>query len=847
MPDAPARRPAPGRRAIPAWIPAVAALLALAAPPARAQFPGEEGRPGPGGPDPRAQERRVPAPHDPSRALKPAAPGAITPLPPAPADAAMVDSVWVSGVARVDSALVARKLGVRAGDRYNPESVRRGLRALFDLGYFSDLRLDADTLTDGTVVLTLTVQERPTVGAVEFTGNKNVDASKLRTAVGVSPGQWADADMLAAEAGRLREFYRGEGYAGAVIEARLVPPDSRMPNVIFEIREGDKVRIEAITFTGNRAFEAKQIRKALQTHPHGFLRSGTYKPEELEADVENVATFYKDRGYRQVHVGSPELAYDTTGTRLTVNFPVIEGPLERFGVTRWTGSTVFPDSMLPHFLDYRPGDVYSQAKVRKTMEAIYGAYLDRGYIFADLDPQMGTRDSLVDLQYAVTEGRQAHLRELKVTGNQRTKEKVVRRQILMRQGDVFRRTALQRSQRDVFSLGLFSNVLVDYQPAPEPNPNGDVDLTIKVEEKETGTASAGAGYSSQTGMTGFADLGHKNIFGGGQSVNLHLERGSNVSDYQLSYTEPFFKDTPTTVGFDVFNTFRNRASASVSSIATYYDTKRRGAAITLGRPVGFIDYSRFSFTYRLEDVTLTNFIDSLICKDGSATCPDSLKTLNGSYTPDITYLKGQKYPQLTSSITVYFTRNSTNNPFYATAGSALTYRLGITGGLLGGVVSFNKQVLDWKHYVHLGGPFTLMHRHRLGVLAGNSTNAKLDPVPLYELFRLGGTTEDYLRGYPDYDIVPEGNRQTLGGKWALVNSLELQFPVTNPVHGVLFLDAGNTWNSWADIKAQPLKYRTSIGLGIRMEIPMLGPIGFDYAYGFARKKWVPHILFGGQF
>ena len=202
------------------------------------------------------------------------------------------------------------------------------------------------------------------------------------------------------------------------------------------------------------------------------------------------------------------------------------------------------------------------------------------------------------------------------------------------------------------------------------------------------------------------------------------------------------------------------------------------------------------------------------------------------------------YPERTSSLTTVFTRNSTNNPFYPTHGSVLNYRIGITGGLLGGDVSFNRNLLDYRQYRHFLGPFTLMHRHRVGVLAGNR---KGDEIPLYELFRLGGTTDDYLRGYPDYFVVPDPARPNVGGKWASSNSLELQFLIANPVHGVFFADAGNSWASWHDLQRNPLKLKTSAGIGIRMEVPLLGPIGFDYAYGFSRGKWVPHILFGGQF
>ena len=537
---------------------------------------------------------------------------------------APIGAVVIEGLQRVDSSMVLRKLGLRPGERLSAERARAGLRALYDLGYFSDLQLDADTLEDGAVALTLTVRERPTAGGIEFRGNKAVDTSKLKTATGLTIGQWVDDALLEAEASKLREYYRNEGYAQAKITARLVPPESRVPTVVFDIQEGRKVRIQSFAFSGIQAFDAGTLRKQLKSHAHGFLRSGTYKPEQLEEDAGRVGSYYRDHGYRDVLVHTPTIAYDTTGANITVNFQIEEGPLEHFGISRWAGGAIFPDSVLGKFLTYKPGEVYSEGAVRKSLEGLYAAYQERGYIYVSIDPQMGTRDHTVDLQYAITEGRPAHLHEVKVAGNTRTKEKVIRREVTMHQGDLFRRSAVQRSQRDVFSLGLFSDVQIDYQPPPGDTAASDVDLTFKVAEKQTGTASMGAGYSSSTGLTGFADLGHKNIFGGGQSVNLHLERGGSASNYELSYTEPYFRDTPTSVGFDIYNTLRNSRSASISSVSTHFDQKRRGAALTLGRPLGFIDYSRVSVTYRLEDVTLQNFI-----LDSVTVCDKTVKASDG--------------------------------------------------------------------------------------------------------------------------------------------------------------------------------------------------------------------------
>lgn len=773
--------------------------------------------------------------------------------------AADVESVRVEGLVRVDSSLVLRKFGVRPGKPFLMETVRQGLHALYDLGYFSDLQVSADTLDDGALAVVLEVSERPTVAGVEFVGNKHLEASKLKTAQSLKPGDWVDEEGLASEIASLRAYCRGEGYAGARIEAKLVPPGSRTPSVVYDISEGGKVKIHEIHFAGNAHFEDKLLRKEMEAKPKGFLRGGTYKPDVVEEDASRIGTFYRDHGYRDAVVHVPTITYDSTGKNISILYQVDEGPRYRFGITRYAGSTLLPDSVLSLFTTHKPDEVYSEAQIRKTLEGIYQTFQERGYIFVNVDPQMGVRDTTVDLQYSITEGKIAHLHEIHVTGNTHTREKVVRRELSMRQGDVFRRSGLQRSQRDVFALGLFSDVGIDYKPLPEPNPNGDVDLTFKITEKQTGTASMGAGYSSSTGLTGFADLGHKNIFGGGQSANLHLERGNQLSNYELSYSEPYFKDTPTSVGFDIYNTFRNRNSTSLTSVTTRYDQRRRGGAVTVGRPVSFLDYSRISVSYRLEDVSLENFLfDSLAVCDihdsiGGVGGKDTCITSHRSRSPgqeDLEYLAGQKYPQRTSTLSTLFTRNSTNNPFYPTGGSILTYRLGITGGPLGGAVSFNKNVMDWRQYLHAFGPFTFMHRHRLGVLAGNHNG---DQVPLYERFRLGGTTEDYLRGYPDYYVVPDPARPETGGKWMTSNSFELQFLTVDPVHGVVFFDAGNSWASWQELQRNPLKLRTSIGAGVRLEIPFLGPVGFDYAYGFdyikngKRGAWVPHILFGGQF
>ena len=443
--------------------------------------------------------------------------------------------------------------------------------------------------------------------------------------------------------------------------------------------------------------------------------------------------------------------------------------------------------------------------------------------------------------------RKGAFRMVNIVGNKGTREKVIRRQLTIHEGDRFRRSTLVRTQGDVFRLGIFSDVQMDFSPAEST----DVDINVKVQEKQVGTASAGAGFTSASGLTGFLELGHNNVLGNAQSLSLHLERGGRTSNYFVSFTEPWFHDSPTLLGFSVFN----------SSIARdFYKEKRIGGSGQIGRPLRVPDFSHVAFSYRLESATY------------DALTVITTKSVQDSITlEDIEPGKSR----LTSNFTTSFTRNNTNNPFYATKGTRLSLVDEFTGGPFGGTVSFHKHRIDGRAYLPsvLRG-LTTMVRARIGLM-GEYANENLGHAPAYERFRLGGgSTVDPLRGYEDYMIVPDkfnrivmeryggvpdtvggeiGTRYIFrpvrvrypGGRYFTSYTFEQQFPVVHPLHAVIFFDAGNTWDLGKEI--QPFKLRTGAGIGFRIEIPLLGNIGFDYAYGFNRDdrpRWVGHFLLG---
>jgi len=734
-----------------------------------------------------------------------------------------IRTVAAAGFVNVDSLVVVRTFGMRPGQAYDPKEVKSGVRRLFATGLFTDVTVTDSPAAAGGVDLVVHVAERSHVKDIVFHGVKKIEEKTLREKLTVAAGQLLDQPSLELDARKIETAYAAEGYAHATATPRTEPTGAGAVRVVFDVNEGSKVKVRGVVFHGIETMKPKALAKAMQSKQPGFLRGGVYKPENRDKDESKLRIYMRSRGHKDADVDSivPADTPDRKGVILHVFLR--EGPRYRFGTLAWSGNTAVPTAALEIGTIAKTGTTYNEAQVQKTLENAYTLYQEQGYLFLSIEPNMTERDSIVDVQFQVQEGARSRVAKVAIVGNTRTKENVIRREASVFPGDTFRRSTLIRTQRDIFGLGFFQDVNVDYEPTGD---SADINLTLKVQEKQTGTASAGAGYSSQSGLTGFLELGHNNLFGNGQSVNIRLERGDKRNDLELSYTEPWFRDTPVSIGFDIFNTRRD---------LDFYTRKDVGGGVRVGRPIRWPDYTRGVISYDLRDVTLENFV---AVRAGE---PTDLKTLRST-----------QWPRRVSSVSLTFNRNSTDNPFYASRGSRMIWSNEIAGGLLGGVEAFYKETFENRTYSKLGGPLVLMLRGKTGFLGGGQ-------VPDYERFRLGGTTSDYLRGYPDYYVVPRANitRDSLtgqvldrypGGKTMLVLTSELQFPIADPLHGLIFLEAGNTWNSTRDLDLGDL--RKSIGFGVRLEVPALGRVGFDLGYGLDREdggKWEPHFQLGNTF
>lgn len=762
-------------------------------------------------------------------------PPATPPAPAAPSAPPVIARIIVEGNVFTDSTRIVRTFEVRPGQTFAADAVRRGLRKLGALGLFSDYKVNrVDHPETNTVDLVIVVTERPRIAKISFEGMRKREDSDLEKKLFIKVGETYSPTTTSTQLDSLRKYYQEEGFPRAKITAFADSLEGRNEvNLRFKVDEGEKLRIRSVVFDGRTAFGEKRLRKAMKTRAKGFLGGGGLKDETFAEDREKLEGWYHDHGYRDMTVDEFKLEPGLVPRDLTLRVVLDEGREYQMGEVEWTGNQVVSTTELEKQWPKKGGPEYSRARVQRAVSGAYAQYAEQGYLYVNVEPrETVVRDSVVDVTFGVTEGAPSRVRRISITGNKGTREKVIRRELNIREGDRFRRSALVRSQSDVMRLGIFNEVIPDFAPAE----SSDVDLVFKVTEKQVGTASAGAGYTNESGLTGFLEIGHNNVLGNGQQLSLHLERGGRREDYQLSFTEPWFHDSPTLLGFSAYNTFR---------ILDEFDQKRRGASGRIGRPLPWPDYSRGSVSYTLETLKFSNVRSGI-------------------------QLGGVRLGKedLTSTLETNFLRNSTDNPFYPTKGTRLSANDEYTGGPFGGDLNYHRHRYEGRLFLpSVLKRVTTMMRLRLGTVNGYPW--KNGVLPDYARFRLGGgNTPDPLRGYDDYQIVPpkfarndttffdvnrnDGKDTTRvtrvrypGGRYLALFTFEQQFPIAHPLHGVLFFDAGNVWDLRPEIR--PFDLKVGAGLGFRMEIPLLGNIGFDYGYGFHRDdkpRWAGHFMLG---
>ncbi|MDD3563765.1 MAG: outer membrane protein assembly factor BamA [Candidatus Cloacimonetes bacterium] len=735
---------------------------------------------------------------------------------------ALLGSLWgvgetiyeirVEGTQNIADELVTSAMSLKVGDPVQAESISRSIKNLYRMGVFSDIQIETEPYRTG-VNLIVKVAENPVVSSVTYQGFKVIKKDKLEELIGLRIGSYWSGSMKAQVISKLKAEYASKGFGNAQIEILEQALPKNQVALTLHVIEGNRVTLKEITFIGNENFEDKELIRRMKTKPSSFLRSGRFEQEKFAVDLVSLADFYKKNGFIDVAIGPYELQ-QVSDRHHELVITINEGTKYLFGEITVSGNENFSSEKILESFNFKEGDTFDQEKFDKQMARVYSLYFDEGYIYTDIRNEFEKTGETLNINMTIVENTRAQIRQIHITGNRRTNEKVIRRQLEIAPGDFYRQSQVIRSQQNIYNLGFIEpDIRLDYERI---NANGDIDLQIDITDKPSGVANGGVGYNSQDKFVGQLSLSQNNLFGNNWSSGITWDFGGRTQNFELSFTNPNLYDSDVLLGTNLYYTKKNWSSF-------YYEIYTRGAAIRLGQTIPWVDRSRASIGYSFysKKYNITNrssiFADSL----ANATLIE-LDKLDWRYT---------------SALNFTLSRDTRDNIFFPTKGSQITLYSEVAGGPFMGDFDYFKQIAQVNWYAEAWKKLTFRTKWRFSYITpyGDSKDAPPD-----EKFYLGGTGADGIRGYPDRSIGPAG-----GGTRAIIFSTELGYPIAgDQVIGVTFFDAGDSYNHLRDFNF--MKFKKGLGVGVRIRSPF-GLIGFDYAYSVADRSWEPHLQFGTTF
>ncbi|UPT74063.1 MAG: outer membrane protein assembly factor BamA [Elusimicrobiota bacterium] len=730
----------------------------------------------------------------------------------------VIAEIKADGLQNTKLSTVRGAIKVRKGDLYDRAGLDKDLEALRGLGLYqrvgAELSMTEKAVpehfrkiagVDKQVVLNFIVREKPTIKKIVFEGNKKLSRGALADLLTQKAKDPFDRTKLDEDREKVVAKYREKGFLDAAIEPD-VRTDTTTASVelVFKVSEGAKSRIDLVEIAGVKAFKPKVLYKLMKNR-----RKKVYFAKELSDDLRKVEAHYKNHGFLDVEISTPLVTLSADKTRISIALGVTEGRSYRFGTTEFTGNLIYTSTELAKVVEYRPGKVFSQEKFEETIRAVQELYSDRGRLRTRINP-VKTFDAAADrmnVRYEIVEGPISYVGHVDVEGNKATKTFVLRREIVLKNGEIFRSSRVRRSIEKIRNLGFIDDVDLDIQPSPSDQDK--VDLTFDVAEGKPGVLTAGAAYSSVDGLIGTLSLQHLNLFQRAQRASIQWSFGRRVQDYSVSWTTPWLGDSPTSLGFDVYNT--RRINPFDTSLSAYVE-RRTGGSIRLG-PRFEEDKYQLNLTYGLARISIQNVQDQF-----KAVLPEGTS--------------------IQSSLGAEFSRDTRDSIWDPARGTRHGIGLLLSGGPLQGNIHYFKPTITNQAHKTLftvgDWPFVLSAYHRGGYVTQFSETKF---VPVQDRFFIGG--QDSLRGYQPTGEA--GFRQ--GGKLYSVANVEFGFPLARErkktiVKFVVFGDIGGSWDRAKDFSARvgsgERDLKSDVGFGLRFVTPAF-PIRLDYGYGLNHR------------
>lgn len=792
--------------------------------------------------------------------------------------------ISVAGSKSADASIIIANSGLKVGDEIQipGDKTLNAIKQLWSLNIFSDVQIISEKQIADGIFLLIKVEEYPRFEKIVFEGNDEIDTDDLEKKVNLIRGQILKPQEITKLKQRIIQMYDDKGYLNVEITSKYFEyftadtlkdeiivtwrnqkdlseeynleyskSDQSYSNLIeriknrilvkLNIKENDRVVVREIRFFGNKAFDESDLRSEFDETKEAkwwkFWSSARFDKKKYEEDKELLIKFYKRNGYRDAEIIADSLIYFNDNKDLRIHIFVEEGPQYKIRNIEWIGNTIYSDDVLNERLDFAKGDIFDYEKFERNLRQnerqtdIYSLYLDNGYLTFNLKhTETKVAEDSIDILIRIEERNQFKIGKVDITGNDKTKDKVIRRELYSVPGDYFNRALLIRSIQQLANLQYF-NVEKLYGPQGVdytlPN-DSTVDVTFRVEEKSSDYLNASVGYSGAFGFSGAVGVTLTNFsitepfsLGGGQilSFNWQFGVGSLYRTFTLGFTEPWLFDTPTLIGMEVFDTRQ----------AYIYDLRQSGGTLRVGRRLKWPDdffYIQGLFRYQYNNVI-----------EGQG------------------YYQEGKTHQFTLGATI--SRKNIDNPIFPSIGSSLTLDGEISGGpFLPGDVDYYKINFraEWYRRLFNSNRIALYTVADLGYLDELTLGTRIQP---FEFYYMGGNgliiATTPLRGYDDRTVGPRNaDGRVIGGRVMTRYTAELRFAVALdpiPLYVLAFAEAGNTFESIK--KTDPFDLRRSVGFGARLLINPIGLIGFDLGYGFDRKltdnkdpTWLFHFQFG---
>lgn len=711
-----------------------------------------------------------------------------------------VKDIRVEGIQRTEAGTVFSYLPVKVGDTLDDEKAAQSIKALFATGFFKDVRVEVDR-----DVMVIVVQERPAIAKVDFVGMKEFEKDVIVKALketGIAEGRIFDRALLEKAEQELKRQYLTRGKYGVNITTTVTPLERNRVGVNFNVEEGAAAKIKQINIVGAKAYKEKELLSQLELTTPGWLtwytKNDQYSRQKLSADLEKLKSFYMNQGYLEFAVESTQVSIspDKQDVYITVN--VTEGERYQVSSVKLAGDFTISEPELRKLVQVKAGDVFSRERLNESTKAISERLGKEGYAFANVNaaPEIDKEKRKVAFTIFVDPGKRVYVRRINVTGNTKTRDEVIRRELRQMEGGWYDADRVAASKLRLDKVGYFTEVAVE-TPAV-PGTADQLDVNLKVTEKPTGNLMLGVGTSSTDKVILSGSIAQNNFMGSGNNVAIQVNSAKSYRTYSFSYTNPYFTTDGISQGFDVYHRTVNTSSTTLA----YYTSASTGGGIRFGFPIG--EKESLSFGAGLDSTDITTYDDS----------PQYYKDFVNQY--------GNK--NLTIPMSANWVSDGKDSYFFPTRGTF--QKAGIEVAIPGGDLTYYRASYQLQQYFPLNSKFTLMLNGEVGYADGYSG----DGLPFYKNFYAGGVTS--VRGYKASSLGPitnsDGTDYRIGGNRRVIANAELLWGIPGMEKSFRmgwFFDAGQVYGQGEKMDLGELRYSTGLSAAW---ISPVGPLKFSY-------------------